>query len=225
MENLYLYINLATILGPLFLSFDKHLQFYKSFKRLLYAYIIVSTIFIVWDVWYTAMGVWGFNPKYLSGIYLWNLPLGELLFFICVPYACIFLYRTITHHFPWVQLSLKWYRGLAVMMLFFGVFLLFAGWGKWYTASVGITQILLSIYLLTQKDLFHRQYLLIFLITLLPFLLVNGVLTGSFIEEQIVWYNDDENLGIRLFTIPIEDIAYAFALLYPMHLIYVGKRS
>jgi len=48
---------------------------------------------------------------------------------------------------------------------------------------------------------------------LIPFFIVNGILTGSFIENEVVWYNNDENLGIRLFTIPIEDTIYAFTLI------------
>jgi lycopene cyclase domain-containing protein len=48
---------------------------------------------------------------------------------------------------------------------------------------------------------------------LIPFFIVNGILTGSFIENEVVWYNDFENLGIRLFTIPIEDTVYAFTLI------------
>ena len=42
---------------------------------------------------------------------------------------------------------------------------------------------------------------------------MNGVLTGSFIEEEIVWYNDEANLGMRLGTIPVEDIFYAMFLM------------
>ena len=48
---------------------------------------------------------------------------------------------------------------------------------------------------------------------LIPFFIINGILTGSFIENEVVWYNNDENLGIRLFTIPIEDSIYAFTLI------------
>jgi len=51
------------------------------------------------------------------------------------------------------------------------------------------------------------------LVMLIPFFIVNGILTGSFIDNEIVWYNNDENLGIRLFTIPVEDTIYAFTLI------------
>ena len=42
---------------------------------------------------------------------------------------------------------------------------------------------------------------------------MNGILTGSGIEEQVVWYNDSENLGKRLGTIPVEDILYGMTLI------------
>ena len=48
---------------------------------------------------------------------------------------------------------------------------------------------------------------------LIPFFIVNGILTGSFIEQEVVWYNNDENLNFRLMTIPIEDVLYAFTLI------------
>jgi lycopene cyclase domain-containing protein len=44
---------------------------------------------------------------------------------------------------------------------------------------------------------------------LIPFLLINGVLTAI----PIVWYNNDFNLGIRLYSIPIEDAYYSMLLL------------
>ncbi len=65
-----------------------------------------------------------------------------------------------------------------------------------------------------------QEYFPSFLVILIPFLIVNGILTGSFIDEPVVWYNDDENIGFRLFTIPIEDVFYAFNLLFSIQLIF-----
>ena len=52
-----------------------------------------------------------------------------------------------------------------------------------------------------------------YFVTLIPFFIVNGLLTGSFIPEEVVYYNDAENLGIRLGTIPIEDAVYGLLML------------
>jgi lycopene cyclase domain-containing protein len=54
---------------------------------------------------------------------------------------------------------------------------------------------------------------------LIPFFIVNGVLTGSWIDNQVVWYNDAENLGIRMGTIPVEDSIYAYSMIL-MNLYY-----
>ena len=48
---------------------------------------------------------------------------------------------------------------------------------------------------------------------LIPFSIVNGILTGTFIDQEVVWYNDQENLGMRLGTIPVDDIFYNMLML------------
>jgi hypothetical protein len=43
---------------------------------------------------------------------------------------------------------------------------------------------------------------------------VNGILTEAITDAPIVSYNNEENMGLRLLTIPLEDIGYAFSLLF-----------
>jgi lycopene cyclase domain-containing protein len=42
---------------------------------------------------------------------------------------------------------------------------------------------------------------------------VNGILTGLFIDDSVVWYNNSHTLGMRIGTIPLEDFFYAFLLI------------
>ncbi|MEY3102927.1 MAG: hypothetical protein RL558_1204 [Bacteroidota bacterium] len=43
--------------------------------------------------------------------------------------------------------------------------------------------------------------------------MVNGILTGAFLAEPIVWYNDAENLELRIGTIPVEDALYGMLMM------------
>lgn len=101
--SLYLWINILTLAGPLALSFDKKVAFYKHWKALFPALLLVGTAFLIWDEYFTQHGIWGFNPSYLSGIYLGHLPLEEILFFFTVPYACVFIFACIEAYFPKIE--------------------------------------------------------------------------------------------------------------------------
>ena len=53
------------------------------------------------------------------------------------------------------------------------------------------------------------RFYLAYFVSLVPFLACNGLITGL----PIVSYNDAENMGIRIFTIPVEDTFYCLTLL------------
>ena len=211
---LYLLLNLATLSVPLIRSFEPRVAYYKSFGSLAKAMLTVSGFFIVWDIWFTELGVWGFTPAYLSGIYLFGLPLGEYLFFITVPFACIFIYKCLELFFPKGIITSKLAGKISQLLIPFSLAVGIISYDKIYTAS---TFILLGIALIYVSWIakcswlprFYESYAL----SLLPFFLKNGILTGSFLESEVVWYNNSENLGIRIGTIPFEDIFYGMLLI------------
>lgn len=222
---LYLLLNIFTISFPLVRSFENRVQYYKKWYALLPAIIITGALFLIWDHWFTVIGVWEFNPRYILGIYFFELPLEEWLFFLTVPFACVFIHEVLKYFVPkdiLAPVAKPLTFVLIVLFLLIGVFNL----DKWYTSvNFIVAAVVLGIHYLVLKTKFLGRFYLTYLVSLIPFLLVNGVLTGSFIDEPVVKYNDMENLSIRIFTIPIEDSVYAMTLLLMTISIYEMIRS
>ncbi len=220
--SLYLLLNLASISIPLLYSFEKRMRFIKWYKEVFLAILITGTVFIIWDIIFTKNGIWGFNEDYLIGIDILNLPLEEWLFFICIPYACIFTHYAFQYFFPKLKLSIKATNSITIILIIILTVVALLNTDKAYTFYNYSLLIVILLYSLFTKEQQLRLFYITFLVILLPFFIVNGILTGSFIEAPVVWYNNAENLGIRLGTIPIEDTAYAFSMLF-MSLILIEK--
>lgn len=212
-KYLYLTINLCSIAIPLLASFYPKAPFFKQWKYLAPAILIPGILFLIWDEYFTRIGIWGFNPTYLTGLYIGSLPIEEVLFFICIPYACVFTYFALDHLTN--KDILKPYEVLVTGILILA--LLVSGIFHLDKAYTGTTFILLAMFLsvewLKNKAQYMSRFYFTFMIILVPFFIVNGILTGSFIEGEVVWYNNEENLGIRLGTIPLEDVFYGMLLL------------
>lgn len=211
-EYTYLWINILTIIFPLIFSFHPRIRFYRKWKYLFPGLIIVAAFFIAWDMLFTHWGVWYFNPSLTTGIKIGNLPLEEVLFFITIPYACVFTYEAVNS-----VLKPEKFRILAQIIFFLLLtFLIITATLNWERIYTFTTFYLLAIYLLISKLLLKIKYwnvaIFSYIILLIPFFIVNGYLTGMFTEEPVVYYNNNENLGIRMVTIPVEDTFYGLLL-------------
>lgn len=205
----YLILNLATLFFPLVLSFDRKVHFFKNWLNALKAIVPVGVFFIAWDVMFTEIGVWGFNHKYVLGCSIMGLPLEEWLFFITVPFACIFIYEVVINY---GQKTMFKETGLGITkvlsILLFVVGLLYMD--QWYT---GVTFLIAGIWVAGNGWIGKPHYLGAFWLTyflhLIPFFIVNGILTSL----PVVMYNDSENLRLQMGTIPVEDAIYSLLLL------------
>jgi lycopene cyclase domain-containing protein len=215
----YGYILLFSFLGPLCLSFDKKVAYYKKIPRLIIPLILVSGLFLVWDQWFTVNGIWGFNPEYVSGIYFGKLPLEEVLFFAVVPYNCLFIYEVVGAYFnPPNNAFLN--RMFILPFCLLGSVLLIKNSLGWYPYTAVPLSLIMALLLVFHQPNWLSQFVLTYLICLIPFLVVNGLLTGAATESPVVWYNEKDFSGWRLLTIPLEDLFYNFDLLLGFVLLF-----
>jgi len=206
----YLAIDFLCLAFPLLFSFSRKNNFFKKWKFAAPAILLPAVLFIAEDAWFTEMGIWGFNQRYITGIYFFHLPIEEILFFICIPYACLFSYESIGLLSEKDRIGLKIHKPISSTL---AVALLITGVGnvtKWYTS---ITFLSLAFFFILLRWVWKAAYMgkfyFAFCFILIPFFAINGILTGT----AIVWYNDKETLGFRLGAIPVEDIFYGMLLI------------
>ena len=208
----YCYVLIATIIYPLLQSFESKLKLYKKWKSLLPALLLCVIVNGSIDILFTNLGVWSFNPNYILGIKAFNLPIEEWLFFIVIPYACVFIYEVLNYFFE----DIKPMKIVFNLSLVFGVVLILIAaiyYKNLYTCLYFCLASLICFIAFYFKPIWWGNFLRSYLITLLPFLVMNGLLTGSFTESPIVLYNLDHIIGYRLLNIPVEDTVYNFVIL------------
>ncbi|MDA3821748.1 MAG: lycopene cyclase domain-containing protein [Bacteroidales bacterium] len=206
-----------SILYPLAQSFEKRIFMYKKMKFIFPGILFSASLFLLWDVLFTKAGIWSFNHDYTKELYILGLPLEEWLFFLIIPYCIFFLYEVLRFfvkkfYFPIFSKYLIWFLiSVSTISLPFV-------YEKTYTFTV-IAFIIpflgLQLLLKTYKTWFSG-FFLSYLISFIPFIIVNGFLT----RLPVVLYNNAENLSFRITTIPAEDFIYLFGMLLPAFTIY-----
>lgn len=211
MSYLYLAIDLGAACVPAIFSFHPRIRFHREFGSAFAAIALVAIAFIAWDIYFTSLGIWGFNGCYITGPHLANLPIEEVLFFVMIPFSCLFTYFTLHKNL------FKNYRfrgdtallallGIAFIVL--GSFHLHRHYTSWACILCGVALIVAAL-----RRINATAFLLAYLVLLIPFFIVNGILTGTGLDQPVVWYNNLENLGIRILTIPIEDFIYGMLMI------------
>jgi lycopene cyclase domain-containing protein len=80
---------------------------------------------------------------------------------------------------------------------------------KAYSSTAAVAAFVYLWFLVLKKVNYLNKFYLMYFISLFFFFIVNGILTAL----PVVMYNDFENSGIRLYTIPLEDTMYSFIML------------
>lgn len=210
--SLYFKVLLFSFIIPFIFSFHQKIKFYKFFKQIAASLSLIGFFFIIWDIYFTKIGVWGFDKKHHSSIMLSNLPLEEVLFFFVIPFVCVFTYFVLSEKKVLnLNINTTFLKLICILLIVLAVLF----FKNAYTISVLILTILILLYIIYYRPdwigYFFSMYLIIHVF---PFLLVNGVLTGYITDLPPVWYDSNNIIGVRLGTIPVEDFLYSFILLF-----------
>lgn len=209
MNYTYLLINFLTMLFPLALSFDKKVAFHKKWQYLWPGLAITGAVFLFWDILFTVDGIWSFNPRYTIGINILQMPIEEILFFLTVPFACIFIYACLNYYLK-REMDMRLTRIISNLIIIFSILILIFYHHQLYTrVTFTLLAFLVIIFQFIYKVRWLNRFYASFAVALVPFYLINGILTSL----PVVIYNNAQNLGIRLGTIPVEDHFYLMALL------------
>jgi lycopene cyclase domain-containing protein len=220
--DLYTGIDLLVLALPLALSFDRKVAFWRKWPQVFAAIVAVLLVFGAWDAWMASRGIWSFNSAHAGNWRFLHLPLGEWLFFACVPYAGLFVLACVRAYFPdrtWRVPQRAFFIPAVVCCGLAWVF-----HGLFYTATVivSVASVLALMELVLPGTLRSRNFWAALGLTYVPFLIVNGVLTGL----PIVLYDNAENLAIRAGPIPLEDFFFSFSMLALAVVVhdFIGKR-
>lgn len=214
---IYLIILIASLAVPLALSFDQKVQYYKNLKYILPAILLTAAVFWIWDIQFTATGIWSFNPEYTIGLDLMGMPIEEWLFFIVIPYSCVFIYEVLKVYLkPYEYASFFTIFGLCQIAGFALTSILFR-----HQAYTFLTFLFSAVYLaFTVFRNKFKPYITLFyfayFVSIVPFTIVNGILTSL----PVVKYNTIHILNIRFLNIPVEDFSYFFLMLLMVTSIY-----
>ena len=223
----YLLVDLFCLSGPFFLSFHKSVAFYKNFKPLAAGILLMSAVYLPWDILFTHWGIWNFNPKFTMQSRWFLLPIEEWLFFVAVPFACVFTFECV-RYFKKTAPSKRFTQITSFSVLAISTVLcVFAAFEElWYTFSATLLCSAMLLFHIQRRSEFLGYFLFAWFILLIPFYMSNGILTGLHfyeydlvntsqveITEAIVRYNNQFNLGIRIWSVPIEDFFYGLAMI------------
>ena len=211
--SLYLKILLCSFIIPFIFSFNSNIKFYNYLFPIFIALLSSAIPFILWDIYFTYLEVWGFNPKYHSGVLLANLPLEEILFFFIIPFCCLFTYFVFKKFERFnMSYNIIALRSFALILLVLAIIF----HDRAYTLIVSLFSALIILNISFSKSKWNGYFFSTYMIiSLIPFIIVNGILTGYLdMSAPPVWYNSNEIIGVRFLTIPIEDFLYNFMLMY-----------
>lgn len=208
----FTYLVLSVALLPLLLLTgpNKMSRLRETLKYMIPGILFSVAIYIIWGTRFNQIGVYTFNPDFITGITLWELPLENWIFLFVVSLVSLQVYN-------WVKIRFTAFEKpnlfLAVSLILVVVFGLSAYIFRQKLYSF-FTFFLLSVYFAYTifRNRFKKHYTkfyVTYFVVIIPVILVKGILTSL----PVISYNPAATIGVSIVRIPVEDLAYFFLLL------------
>ncbi len=217
-------LDILILIFPLIFSFKWVFPYYRYYKPLFTSIFIVGGIYIFWDLLVTLRGDWWFEEEYLIGLEF-IIPLEEALFFVVVPYSCIFIFENLEYFFPDKEIRFNKiiYYGIAIVLFIVGISFYYQDYTILSLLSVSAFLFIAATWY--PDILKSRNYWAYILISFGAFLIFNYILTSIPIvgyNPDAIWGGTVEQLWYgRFITIPFEDFFYNYSMLSFYLLVYL----
>lgn len=214
----YLFFNLFIFGGSTFgcWMYPKHR--WPKFSAAAVAIAAMSVLFIVWDQFVTGRW-WEFNDAYILGPKLGKLPIEEVFFFLVIPWSCLIIWENLRERIMGSTVK-NVEVGVVLAGGLIGVAGLVNGW--WYTATVGVLLAGVGGASYFFNHWLRKKAAWIFLGLVCGLTIVfNNYLT----TRPIVRYFSPTISGVRIGTMPIEDVLYGVILLSGVVMVYEFQRK
>lgn len=186
---------------------------WPNFFAALSSILPVGILFLIWDHLVTGWW-WRFNDNYITGLKIGRLPIEEVLFFLIIPWSCLIIWENLESRFDGV-IDMNVERIVILIGVIVGLIGLSREW--WYTASVGLALILVVIMSELLGNWLRKKACWIFMSCVVVLTTIfNGYLTA----RPIVIYESLTMSGLRLGTVPFEDIVYGLVLMSAIVVLY-----
>ena len=174
------------------------------------AIIFSGAIFVLLNIRFLEEEIIGFNPDYLLGKSFLNLPIEEWLFLIVMSLLSFSIYLLVKIKFADFEKPSVFIAVSLFLLVVFG----FTAWFSRQKSFPFFLFFLLTIYLgytifRNRFKTHFTKFYIAYLISVIPYFLIKGILNTL----PVIFYNDEYTLGIRLFSVPVEDFGYFFLLM------------
>ena len=206
----YALVLIVMVVITMFLFVKKTIVFFTELKYMIPAILFSGAIFILFNHRLLETGIISFNPSFLAGKYLFNLPVEEWLFLPVISLFSFSVYILITVLFPNFEKPTLFLVVSVILLLGFA-------FGAWYSRQKLIPFFiffLITIYLgytiFRNRFKMHlTKFYISYAIAVIPYFLIKVLLHSL----PVVIYNTGYTLGIHILNVPVEEFGYFFLLM------------